>query len=202
MSFSRIAAMLQGGVQTEAALSDIREQIDALESHMNAEFKRLREELGHAEVKLTSLEQSISQTLGVVSSEPGETIPLPFERRASCQLHKAEPTTDLVKTTKPRRGKPKGHQDLKNRGSRVREDGCEEWRYDSNNYVTQAKRLGIGTIETKRKRRRVWLTSPEVKLVVDAIRPIQARYQETRRRKRQVEAAARAVAKLQPEGTE
>ena len=200
MSFSELSRILQGGVQTETALSGIREQIDTLESHMNAEFKRLREELDHAEVRLTRLEQSISQTLGVVSSEPGETIPLPFERRVS------EPCPTVVEVTtekkKSRPGRRIGHQDLKNRGSRVREDGREEWRYDSNNYVTQAKRLGVGTIETKRKRRRVWLTRPEVKQVVDALRPIQARYQETRRRKRQVEAAARAVAKLQPEGTE
>ena len=193
MSFSRLTEMLQGGVQTETALSDVREQIDALELHTSAEFEKLRESLAHAE------EQSISRTLGVVSSEPGETIPLPFERRASPQFRNTVETTSTVLTVErvpSSRGKPRGHRDLANRGSRLRECGALEYRYDSNNYAAQARKLGVGTIETKRKRRTVWLTAGEVTLVQDAIRPAAERYYETRRRKRQIAAAAKAVAKL------
>ena len=199
MSFSRLTEMLQGGVQTETALSDVREQIDALELHTSAEFEKLRESLAHAEVRLQGLEQSISRTLGVGSSEPGETIPLPFERRASPQFRNTVETTSTVLTVErvpSSRGKPRGHRDLANRGSRLRECGALEYRYDSNNYAAQARKLGVGTIETKRKRRTVWLTAGEVTLVQDAIRPAAERYYETRRRKRQIAAAAKAVAKL------
>ena len=181
MSFAELNRVLQRGVRAETDLAQIREKIDALEAQVTTDISALRAALFVAEAKLKGLERNISYTLGVVSSEPGETVPLPLrEVAAPC----GEPETRTSSEEPRRPGRPVGYRDLAKRGSRLREDGQREFRYSSSNYVTGAKLIGVGTIETKHKRRLVWLTEAEIGRVVAALRPAQLRYQQNRKQKR------------------
>jgi hypothetical protein len=144
------------------------EQFEERIEHHEAEASKARDNLGealrHRNEAMALLAQLVQTHVG---SPPEEYEPIPNEAGFDFDEEEIDECVRAITTPKPKRRQPNRTHE-RQRPSRIR-DGTvrtREFKYWSGQYVSRARALEVGTIETYYNhkgeyRRAIWLTKPE-----------------------------------------